>query len=73
MRSCSDYVRNLIIFFDELFFAFCYAATYESVEEDVSSAEDYYPVAGHVVGPFSNLSLDCEHNSAAEYHCHEDT
>ena len=56
-----------------LFLAAGDAATYESVEEEVCCAEYHYPVGGHVVSDVGNVALNGNHDSATEYHRHENT
>ena len=56
------------------FFLLRKAATYESIVEDVGSAEDYHPEAGDVVArDVCYKTLDEHHHSATEDHGHEDT
>ena len=55
------------------FVATTYTATHESVEEDVSSTEDYNPEASVVIGDVGHITLDSHHHSTTEYHRHEDT
>ena len=55
------------------FVATANAASNESVEEDVSCAEDYYPEASIVTKEVRHITLNSHHHSTTKYHGHEDT